>query len=113
MFCKTIKPQLVQESLEVAPWRRAGLVAGRFILLRTTRAASSDQVGHSLTLSQPCSTYYIYIIHHTLTSSYFLLLTVTIYLSYNFYKYQSKPLIWSGSRNIDIVGWLQHGGLEM
>ena len=71
MFCKTIKPQLVQESLEVWLLRRAGLGAGRFTLLRTTRAASSDQVGHSLTLTQPSSM----TIHNTLTSGYFLLLT--------------------------------------
>ena len=51
MFCKTIKPQQVQESLEVSVWRRLG--AGRFILLRTTRLASSDQVGLLLLSHSP------------------------------------------------------------
>jgi len=70
----------VQGSLEVWLERRAGLAAGRFILLRTTRAASSDQVGHSLTLSQPSSTNTPHSYILPLYTSYFLLLTVTISL---------------------------------
>ena len=51
----------MQERPEVSGWRRVG--AGRFILLRTTRQASSDQVGHILLLlhSPPVT-------HNTLTS---------------------------------------------
>ena len=78
MLCKTLKSPLVQERPEVVLWRRAGLVgAGRFILLRTTRLACSDQVGHSLTLTQPAS-----LTPHSLTSLVFLLLTS---YSYNVY----------------------------
>ena len=78
MLCKTLKSPLVQERPEVLLWRRAGLVgAGRVILLRTTRLAFSDQVGHSLTLTQPAS-----LTPHSLTSLVFLLLTS---YSYNVY----------------------------
>ena len=93
MFCKTIKAHLVQESLEGSLWRRLGLLgAGRFILPRTTRPASSDQVGHSLPLTQPAS-----LTPHSLTSLYFLLPTVTIsHILILFLQSFDPPTYWSG-----------------